>query len=211
IADANATTQVKVLQGNALVGQGFDQVDQFAQGVQVGADFGNLRADVAVDAYDVQARKLRGALVYRRRERNINTKLVFFQPGGNVGVRVGVHVRVHTQRDRRATSHFARDGRDTLQFAFGLYIEALDARFQRGADFPRLFAHTGKDDFGWITASGLHTRQLATRHNIEAGTQLVKLVQHGKVGVGFHAVANQDITPLRRHAVCFPRVAQGLA
>src|SRR5690606_41622712 len=91
IADAKATNQVKDLQGNDLVGQGFDQVDQFAQGVQVGADFGNLRADVAVDAYDVQARKLRGALVYRRRERNINTKLVFFQPGGNVGVRVGVH------------------------------------------------------------------------------------------------------------------------
>src|SRR5690606_27650717 len=94
IAYAYAAAQVQVLQAYAMAGQGFDQHDQLVQCVKIGADFGNLGADVAVQPDDVQAGQCGGELVNLNGMFNGNAELVFFQACGNIGMGLCIDIGI---------------------------------------------------------------------------------------------------------------------
>ena len=67
---------------------------ELVEGIQVGADFGDLRADVAVDTDYVQAGQACRALIDRHGCIDINAEFVFFETGGNVRMGMRVDIRV---------------------------------------------------------------------------------------------------------------------
>ena len=101
--------------GDAL---GFQLVHQGQHPVQCRQErraLGDLRADVAVDAMDLQVGQGGRPTIGCQRLTVRDAELVFLQPGGNVGVRGGVHVRVDAQRHRCALAHLAGNLVDALQ------------------------------------------------------------------------------------------------
>ncbi|MCY1382011.1 hypothetical protein D9M69_699870 [compost metagenome] len=81
---------------------GFHQVEHAVAGVQVGRGFGDLRADVAVDADHLEARQPGGVLVGLHRAVVRDAELVALEAGGNVGMRLRVDVRIDADADRCA-------------------------------------------------------------------------------------------------------------
>ena len=67
VVDAQAAAKVDVVDGNAGRFNAFDQVEHAVGSVQVRRGFGDLRADMAVDADHAQAGQAGGALVYGQR------------------------------------------------------------------------------------------------------------------------------------------------
>src|SRR5690606_36925928 len=131
---AQAAAHVEVADLDAVGGQLVHQQQYPVDGVQVGGNAGQLRADVAVHANHIDVRQACGPLVDSEGAVNIDTELVFLQPGGDVRVRARIHVGVHPQGYRRERPHPRGDGIDALQLRFGFDIEALDAQRQRPGD-----------------------------------------------------------------------------
>ena len=118
------------------------------------ASFGDLRADVAVDADHAQAGQRRragrwhGALVG-------DAELVALQAGGDVGVGLGVHVGVDADADRCAQAHGLGDFAEHLQLGLALDVEAANAGLQRLAHLGAGLAHAG-EDLRRVAAGGHH-------------------------------------------------------
>ena len=70
-----------------------------------------------------------------------HTKLIAFEPGGNVGVGFGVYVGVHADADgctfAHALCHVAQD----FQLGFAFHVKARNAYFQSLAHLGACFAH----------------------------------------------------------------------
>ena len=96
---------------------------------------------MAVNALYLQAGQLRRMLVGGQGVFVGNAKLVVFKASGNVGVRHGVHIGVHTQADMRLRAHVQGHGVEHLQLGHALYIEAAYARNQGLPHFGRCFAY----------------------------------------------------------------------
>src|SRR5690606_19155667 len=128
---AQAAAEVQVANRDALDGELVHQRHDAAEGILERAEAGELAADVAVHAENLDMRQVGGALVQRRRVVDVDAELVVFQAGGNVGVRLCVHVRVHANRNRRHHRLFTGDQIQQFQFGGGFHIEAVDAGFQR--------------------------------------------------------------------------------
>ncbi|KAG0924123.1 hypothetical protein G6F31_019233 [Rhizopus arrhizus] len=79
---------------DAFLVERVDQVQQLFQRIEIGTDVGQLRADMAIDADDIQAReRLRGAVGVQRGIDG-DAELVFFQAGGDIGVAGAVRPRI---------------------------------------------------------------------------------------------------------------------
>src|SRR5690606_33011349 len=100
ISYAYSCAQIKMLEMYAVLSQGLDELDELVQGVQVGADLGDLRAEVAVDPDDFQAGQRLSTLVDGQRVTDGDAELVVLEPGGYIRMGLGVDVGVHTQRYR---------------------------------------------------------------------------------------------------------------
>ncbi|MNR47429.1 hypothetical protein D3C85_1665270 [compost metagenome] len=67
VADAQSAAQVQVRDLDAVLVQLFNQIQQFFKRIEIGTDVGELGADVAIDAHDVQAaQRLGGAVDVQR-------------------------------------------------------------------------------------------------------------------------------------------------
>ncbi len=134
IADAQTAAQVQMPDGDAL---GFQLVHQGQQPVQCRQErraLGDLRADVAVDAVDLQMGQGSRLAIGCQRLTMRDAELVLLQPGGDIGVRGRVHVRVDAQRHGGTLAHLAGNLVDALQLGQRLHVEAGDVGCQGLAD-----------------------------------------------------------------------------
>ncbi len=95
IRDTQAAADVNVTNLQAVR---FDLVDQFEQlvhSVKVRRDFGDLRADMAIDADHVEMRHCRGSAVGGARLIERDAEFVRLQARGNIGMRLRIHIRIH--------------------------------------------------------------------------------------------------------------------
>ena len=115
VADAQSAAQVQMSDGDALGLQLVHQGQHTVQRRQEWRALGDLRADVAVDAVDLQVGQGSRLPIRRQRLTVGDAELVFLQPGGNVGVRGCVHVRVDAQRHGGTLAHLAGNLVDALQ------------------------------------------------------------------------------------------------
>src|SRR5690606_40131320 len=100
VLHAQAATQVEVLDMDAALGEAVDEYQQALEGVEKGCQGGQLRTDVAIDANHLQVGQFGGAGIDRFGLLDVDAELVFLEPGGDVRVGAGVHVRIDAQRHR---------------------------------------------------------------------------------------------------------------
>ena len=96
---------------------------------------------MAANTRNVDSGQLGGALVDLFSGVDIDTKLVLAQPGGYVGMRYRVYVRIDANGNRGAPTHACGDLRDEFNFKLRFAIEAADTAFQRIANLARGLAY----------------------------------------------------------------------
>ena len=146
---------------------------------------------MAVHAADLNIRHLRGAPIHRWRLGDIDTELVFLQPGGDIRMSHGIHIGIDSQRDRRLDAELGSHLLQPLQLSSGLHIEAMDTHLQGTAHFVSGFAQAGKDDPRGLTARRQHPLQFADRDDVKARPQTRQQIQHGQIGVGLDGETHQ--------------------
>src|SRR3984957_10257153 len=112
------------------------------------------------------------------------------QSGGNVGMRRGVDVGIHAQRNARLDAAPGGERINQRQFGLRLAVETLDVVFERVVDLLRLLADARKDDSPRIRASIQRTEQLTAGYNVEARAGFAEQSQNRQVAIGFHRVAD---------------------
>ena len=100
VGDAQAAAQIEMPDDDALGGKLVGQVEDAVECREEGLDFGDLRADMAVDAFDAQVGQLPGLPIGRQRAVVGDAELVVAQAGRDIGVRAGIDIGVDPQRDR---------------------------------------------------------------------------------------------------------------
>ena len=108
-----------------------------------------------------------------------------------VGARI--HIRVDAEGDRRRLAHAGCDLRQGLKFGFRFHVYAMNAGFQRQAEFAVGFADTGEYDAPGRNACGQGTAQFTFRNDIHACTKPGQRRQHGLVGIRLHGVADHRV------------------
>ncbi len=182
-----------MVNGDARGLDGGDQVQHAVHRVQVRRGFGDLRADVAVDAGDLQAGQrcrmpVNPYSVFMR-----HAELVALQARRDVGMGLGVDIGIDTDADRRHLAQGHGDPGQHIQLGFAFDVEAADAGRQRLLHFGAGLAHARKDHLAYIAACGQHALELAARDDVETATGLCKHLQHAQRGIGFHGVADLGV------------------
>jgi len=191
VAHAETAAKVEVANADAAHGQAIDQRQQAIQCIEEGRQGGQLRADMAVDANHFQVAQFVGARIHRFGIGDGDAELVLLEPGGNVRMGAGIHVRIDAQRHRGDDAQLGGDQLQTFELVGGFDVEAMHAHFQRTAHVIAGLADAGEDDALGLSASGEHALQFAARDDVEARTEARQDVEHAEVGVGFHREADQ--------------------
>ena len=135
---------------------------------------------MAVDAHHVQARQAGGALVDAHSVLVGHTELVTLEPGGYVGVCLGIHVGVDADADRGLLAGGHCHGAEHVEFSVAFHVEAADAGVERLLHLSAGLTYAGKNDLGGISACGQHALQLTTRDDVETAAGTGKHLQHGQ-------------------------------
>ena len=109
VVDAQTTTDIQVMDVDAFGRQTVNQGQQTIHRLEEGLELGQLGADVAVDADDVDIRQGGGSVVQGNGALNRHTELILLEAGGDVGVGTGIDIRVDPYRDARHLAHVTRD------------------------------------------------------------------------------------------------------
>ncbi len=193
VSHAESSADVDMFERDAF---GFQHPDQFQHAIERVAErreLGDLRADVHVDACDLQRVAARGQPIQLSCGAKRHTELVVLQSGRDVGMGLRINIGVDPDGDGRALSHLPGDRLDAPQLRCRLDVEAQDLRRQRLADLGARFADTGKHHLARISTGCDHTRQFAPGHDVEAGTEPGQYPKHGEVRIGLERVADQRI------------------
>ena len=97
---------------------------------------------MAIHADHVDMIQRGGTAIHINRAVDGDTELVLFQPGGDVRVSTGIHVRIDAEGDRRLDAHLTGHRIDAIQLGIGFDVEAENTDFQRAADLGGLLADT---------------------------------------------------------------------
>ena len=128
--------------GDAILRKRINQLEHFCQRFGKRRELSNLRADVAIDANNVQCVTLLRVLVELAGEFGRYAKLVFAQTGRDVRVRFGIYFRVNAQRYRRRNAQQFCSSLDAAKLGGAFHIEAAYFGLERKVDLIRAFADT---------------------------------------------------------------------
>src|SRR6185503_18666841 len=160
VADADAAADVDVLQANAAR---FEPVHESEEPLGGGDERRGIlqeRADVAADTDHLEVGKRRGLLVETLGLGMRDAELRMAQPGGNVGMRPGVDIRVDAEGDARAPAQLPGDAFHPGKLGFRFEIDAADVLLQRETDLRFALSHAGKQRLARIAAGGDDAREL---------------------------------------------------
>jgi hypothetical protein len=171
--------------------QCLDQAERPAQGLAVGLALGDLRADVQVDAGQLDVPELPpGAVVHLERAGQRDAELALGEARRDVGVRVRVDVRVDPEVGHHAPPKPARDGVEFLGLRPGLDVEHLDPRAHSERQLGLGLAHAREDDPAHGGAGLLDPEQLAPREDVEAAALARQRGHDGQVRVRLDGVVD---------------------
>ena len=191
IGDAQAATQIQVVQGDPRGFNRLHEVQHTVQCIQVGRNLRDLRANMAVNAHHLDAWQLGGALVSGHGHLVCDAELVALEPGRDVGVRSRVHIRVHAQAHPRRAANLCRHLRQHFQLGRAFHVEAAHASLQALLHLTARLAHPGEHHLARIAACCEDTLQLTARYDVKPAACLGEGLQHRQVGVGLHGEAHQ--------------------
>ena len=191
IAHAQTAAHVDMTQRDALRLEALDQGQQTVQRIHKRGKIEQLRADMTTDTDHFHAWQFGRLPIEPLGAGDVHTELVLLESGRNIRVGLGIDVRIHAERYRRALVHRHRHTVEPLQFRFGLHIEAADAHRQRLPHLGFGLADTRENDTPCRRAGPHDAIQLAAGHDVETGTEPFQYLQHGKVGIGLDRIADQ--------------------
>ncbi len=195
IGDAQAAAEVEPADVVPVGAQREGQLGDLAVGRGEGLQRGELRADVDVDADDLDSGHAARGGVYRARAGDRHAELVLAAPGGDLVVGARVDVRVDAQRDRRAQAEPARHLVQRGELGLALDVDLPDPALERDAHLVPRLAHAGEDDALPRHPRGAGPRVLAGADHVHAGAEIRQDPQHREVRVRLDREADQ---PLRR-------------
>ena len=191
VGDAEAAAEIEPAQGVPLRAQLPIELGQAPEGLPVGREVGQLRADMNRQAFQRDAGQVARPREAGRRLVDVDTELVTAPSGGDVGVGAGVDVGIDPDRHRRPLSPLHGDLVQQLQFGPGLDVDLQDAEIERQAQFPRGLADPGEDDLLGRDPRGQGPLQLAFGDHVGAAAQGGQGPHQGQVAVGLEGVADR--------------------
>ena len=145
----------------------------------------------------IEAGQPRGLRIDLARARQGHAELVLGEAGGNLGVGLGVDVRIDAQRDMGALPVRRRNPEMVSSSGSELDIEAEDALVERGAISSPVLPTPEKVILP-RDAGGARAGEFAARHHVHAGADFGEQGEHRLIGVGLHRIADQRVEPLER-------------
>ncbi len=139
----------------------------------------------------------RASLVVLQRLFDGDAELVLLEPRRDVGMRLGVDVGIHPQRDPGLCMHLVRCAVNGDQFLARLHVEHENADLERIFDLVAPLAHAGVHDLLRIDACPQRAEQFAARNDVRPGPFLAEHPEHGAVGVGLERKAD-DVRNIRQ-------------
>jgi hypothetical protein len=156
---------------------------------------GDLAPDVAVDPNHLDGRKSGRPPVLVAGSFDVYPELALLQAGGNVGVGLWIHVRVHADRHpghlAQAPGHFV----DVLDLFLALHIEHQNALFEGAGNLLVRLSHPGEHDSLGGNARPQCAVKLPARNDVETATHLGEKAQNGDVRIGLHGEENEARNP----------------
>ena len=190
VVDAQTTTHVDVLYADAMADELLLQlVDAIAKCLEV-AHVENLRTNVEVQTYELDVRQLLSLANHGYHIAHGDTKLIFSQTSGDVGMGVGSNVRIQAER---YACHFALgccEFVDYLEFGDAFYVEAENVVIEAKIDFPIALAYTCINNLVVGEACLERSFNLAATNAISSKTCLADDAEHTRVGVGLDGVVH---------------------
>src|SRR5262249_31889593 len=114
-----------------------DKFREQGKGVAERLQVDDLAADMHVDADRAHALELGGARIDFAGAADRNAEFVLGFPGRNLGMRLGIDVRIDADRDIRSAAPGGRDRGKKRKLGFGFDIDAEDALLDREVEFTR--------------------------------------------------------------------------
>ena len=117
-------------------------------------------------------------------------------------MRLGVHIRIHPQRDGRDLAHRRSHLGKTLQLRRRLHIKTANPGRERRLQLRIRFRHTGKHHLRRIAAGLQHPRQLAAGNNIKPRALRREQAQNRQIRIRLHRkmqlqLARQPVRQIR--------------
>ena len=190
ILNPQAAAQVQVADLDVQGPQPVDQLFELFQGVHKGRHLGDLGADVAGHPHHLEMRQIPSPAIVSHGLLDVDAELVLLEPGGDVGMGLGVDVRIDPQGHPGLELKASGDAVDLLQFLGRLQVEQQDVRLEGRLDLLGLFAHPGIDDLPRVHPGRQRPVEFAAGDDVGPGAQPAEQPQNRQVGVGFHREAD---------------------
>src|SRR5262249_31749954 len=157
--------------------------DDLLERLPVGLDAGQLRADVALEAAQLERGEREDAPRERGAALDVDAELRLFLAGRDVRVRLRVDVGVEADRDARAAAAGLRAVGQDLDLLLALDVEEEDPGLQRLLHLLARLPHAREDDRLRLRADGKHAAQLARGDDVEPRALAAHDVQEREVAV----------------------------
>jgi hypothetical protein len=187
-----------VRQGEAFTEQGAGEVGDRAHRLGRGLEIAQLRADVALHPGDHEARQEPGLAKDSRRLFDGHAELVLAQAGGDVGMRLGIDVGIHAQRDRGPRPAGSGERRETPQLRLALDVELADPRVETEGQFLVRLPHPREHDVLGLEARARGLFQLTARDDVGARSHGGEDLEQLDRRIGLERIAD----PVRHRRKC---------
>ena len=146
---------------------------------------------MAVHPHDLDVGQGDGAAVGLDRGVDADAELALLHAGGDVGMRLRVHVGIDAKAHRRHHAHGPGHLVQHLHLLLRLDVEHQNAGAQRILHLIPRLAHAREDHLARVGAGLEHPEELAAGNDVETGALVHEGAQHPKVGVGLDREADQ--------------------
>src|ERR1700724_1333765 len=126
VADADAAAEIHTRDGKPESAQSEDNFGDPLEGAPIRLQIGHLRADMHCKADRFDARELTSELVCSNRLVNFDAKFVLFPARRDLGVGMGVDIRVYPDRNRRDPASRTGDFAQPAQLRDRLDVDLMD-------------------------------------------------------------------------------------
>ncbi len=193
IRDAETAAEVDVADGMAVGAQAAHEVGDEREGIVERREIGDLAADMHVDAGDLEPRQLGGVVIDLAGATDRDAELVLGLAGRDLGVGLGVDVRIDPHGDARSAPLAHGERRDERELRLGLDIDAEDPFVEGERELGRGLADAGEHDLAGSDTGGARALELAARDHVRTGAERGQRLDHRLVGVRLHGVADQRV------------------
>jgi hypothetical protein len=191
IRNSQAAAKIDMRDLVAVATQDPNKFGEQRESISERVEFGDLTADVHIDAGDFESLQLGGPRVNLARAADRNAELVLRLSGRDLVVCLGVDVGIDADRNPRSASLRRRNRRQQFEFSFRFDIDAKNSFIDGRCKFGSGFADAGEHDLLRRNAGKARALEFAARYDVSAGTKLRECCKDRLIGVGLHRIADK--------------------